>query len=442
MFKKSLKYYFCLIFSLCLLNLSSLFSSLYASEVSIPDIYAEAAILMDAKSGKILYEKNAHTIYYPASITKMMTAFMVLENLKPTDTITFSTEAIHSIEYNSSNIGILVGEQLTVDQAIRGLLLDSANEVANGLAEAVSGSIDTFAINMTTRAKELGALNTNFVNPHGLHNENHYTTPYDMAYITRALYNNDYFLEIMAQPTFEIPPTNKATVSRYLSQQHGMMNERRNSVLYRNDVIAGKTGFTNEAKNTLVTVARKGDIDLIAVIMKGSQPGIYQDTNKLFDYGFNSYHTINLHNPSSTLKTLPIYSIKSGELYETAQTSISVASNQSLLISKNIKLRDITTRLNIPDYLDLGVKEKDVVGTIDYIYDSQIIASDDLIASKIQYSPAPITSFSPQPTNMISFEWFSILIILLVILLIFILFFRRKKKYKVGKKRKINFSKK
>ena len=371
-----------------------------------PHVDAEGAILMDAKTGKILYEKNATTRYYPASITKLMTALLVIENLKPTNTITFSQDAIYGIESGSSSIGMRIGEQITVDQALHGLLLMSANEIANGLAEAVSGSTDAFSTFMTRRAQELGATNTNFMNPHGLHDENHYTTAYDMALIMRELYNNEYFLEIMSHPTYQIPPTNKSSEARPLSQEHGLMNERRNSALYRSDVIGGKTGYTDQARNTLVTASRQGDIDLIVVILKGSKSTMYDDTNRLLDYGFNSYHTLELHSTSSVLTNLPVYSLQSGELLQSAQVDISVASNESLLISRDIKLRDITTKLNLPEYLSLGVKEQEKIGTIDYIYANQIVATNDLIIAKLHYNSSPFSATNPQQTTLsFPFEW-------------------------------------
>ncbi len=363
-----------------------------------PTIQAEGAILIDAKTGKILFEKNAHTPYYPASITKLMTTLLTIEALKPTQTITISEDAIHSIDAQSSSIGMRVGEQITVDQALRALLLMSDNHIANALAEAISSSTDAFAAQMTQKAQALGTTHTHFTNPHGLHDENHYTTAYDMALIVSALYDNPYFLEIMSEPVFEIPPTNKSSVARPLSQEHGLMNERRNSVLYRSDVIGGKTGFTNEARHTLVTVARQGDIDLIAVILKSEKSTLYDDTNALLDYGFNAYQTIDLHDTSSVLTSLPVYTIKSGELFEAAQADIAVFSDQSLLINKSIALTDISTNLHLPEYLDLGIQESGTVGTIDYIYDNEIIASNDLVIQNLTYQPAPFEASDPKET--------------------------------------------
>ena len=432
-----------LVFSICLLITSLTPIQLYAAP-TVPSIQAEAAILMDAKTGTILYEKNINERCYPASITKIMTALLAIENLKPSDIITFSQEAIFGIERNSSHIGLDVGEQITVDQALRGLMLMSANEAANGLAEKVAGSVDTFAMMMTNKAKELGANNTNFVNPHGLHNDNHYTTALDMAIITRAIYNNEYFLEIMSTPIYQIPPTNKTTEMRYLSQQHGLMNKSRNSKLYRSDVIGGKTGYTDQAKHTLVTVARQNGIDLIVVILKGEKNTYYSDTTALLDYGFESYKLLDLHTPSDVLATLPLYSIKSGKLYELGNCKIGVKDTKSVLVETDVKRRELTTNVSLPDYLTIGTNESDVVGTITYINNNKTLQTSDLIVSEISYIPAPYKADYPsleQKTSILPTLLGVITIILILLLIgIFLIGHRRKVKNSYRYK-KMKFSK-
>lgn len=438
-FRKSLN----IVFILTLLFVNT---PLYAAELesssTAPTIGAESAILMDAKTGEVLFEKNSSLKQYPASITKLMTTLLTIENLKPSDVISFSEEAIYSIEPGSSSIGMRVGEQMTVDQALHGLLLMSANEVANGLAEKVSGSIDNFAIAMTQKAESLGAKNTHFINPHGLHDDNHYTTAYDMALIMRALYNNEYFLEIMGDVTYEIPPTNKSSEKRPLAQQHKLMSPFRDSRLYRQDVIGGKTGYTDIARHTLVTAARQGDIDLIVVILKGDKQGMYEDTSKLLDYGFSNYETFDLLAQDEVISTLPIYSIKSGKLIEFATCDIVASSDQSVLINKNIKLRDLVTNINLPEYLEMGINPGDVVGSIEYIYNNKIIARSDLKVAAFEYASSPYTA--NQPTKpLITFPLSSFLIllgILVAICILLILLIKRKRK-KRFKHKKLKFSK-
>jgi D-alanyl-D-alanine carboxypeptidase len=251
-----------------------------------PTISSKAAIVIEANTGLIIYSKNKDKQLYPASITKLLTALLVIENLDPSDTLTFSQNAIDSVERGGSSIGIIPGETLSVNDALHGLLLMSANEVANGLAEETSGSIEAFVARMNERAKELHAMNSNFTNPHGLHNPQHVTTVYDMALITMELIKNDYFLSIMKDSLYEIAPTKEMDETRYLYQQHKMVNTKKDMKIYREDVIAGKVGYTRQAGNTLVTVAKQGDRTLIVVLLKSDAASKYPDTASLLDYGF------------------------------------------------------------------------------------------------------------------------------------------------------------
>ncbi|MEG2372937.1 MAG: D-alanyl-D-alanine carboxypeptidase family protein [Niameybacter sp.] len=426
-----------------LLSCLPLYATEITSNLEASMIAAESAVLMDAKTGEILFEKNSHDRHYPASVTKLMTALLTIENLKPTDMITFSKEAIYSVEPGSSSIGMRVGEQITVDQALHGLLLTSANEVANGLAEKVSGSIDTFAVAMTKKAEALGAKDTNFKNPHGLDDVDHYTTAYDMALIARALCNSEYFLEIMKTVTYQIPPTNKVNEIRYLSQQHKLLNQFTDSTLYRSDAIGGKTGYTDIARHTLVTMAKRGEIELIAVILKGdSKTGIYKDTNQLLDYGFNAYQTFQLLKEDEIISKLPIYSIKSGKLIEFAHCDIVASSNESVLVNKNIKTRDIITNINLPEYLEMGVTLDQVVGSIEYLHNNKVLAKSDLKISNITYAASPYAANQPQkPTLTFPISAFLILLVLLLIILGTLIFFIKRKRKRKFKHKKLKFSK-
>lgn len=255
-----------------------------------PVLEAEAGLLMDARTGTILYEKNGDEQFYPASITKLMTALLVLENVPMSDVVTFSYEAVSSIEYDSSNIGLSEGEQLTVEECMYALLLKSANEVANGLAEHVAGSMDAFAEMMNNRAAQLGCNNTHFVNAHGLHNENHYSSCHDMALIMKELAHNEAFLRFSSADIYTIEPTDKYPEPRYLPQTHKMLIQ---SEYTYSDTVTGKNGYTPEAGNTLVTYAVRGDMELIAVSMKSNWKH-YSDTIAMFDYGFNNFTSYNM----------------------------------------------------------------------------------------------------------------------------------------------------
>lgn len=403
------------------------------AELIEPNITAESAILIDANTKTVLYEKNGYDKHYPASITKLMTALLSIENLSPNDTITFSEEAIFGIEPGSSHIGINVGEQLTVDQALHGLLLMSANEVANGLAEAVSGSIDAFAERMTERAKELGALNTHFVNPHGLHNVDHYTTAYDMALIGSYLAENEYFLQIMKDSSYEIPSTNKTDETRYLYQQHKMLNPLRDATIYREDVIGGKTGYTDEARHTLVTMAKQGDTTLVAVILQSERDSLYTDTAQLLDYGFDSYHSLTLYTADDILKTLPVYTVKSGQVYQSANSGLGLSEDVSAIVLNTITKDDIELSFDLPDKLDSNVKMGDVVGSVSFMLNSKLLSKYPLIVKQLDSLPEPNLNFYSTYSSSHLFKIIMVLIVIFIVVIILLMIRRRNMRKRYSK---------
>lgn len=258
----------------------------------LPEIQADGGILVDADSGAVLFEKNADQPYYPASITKILTALVILENCDMDDIVTFSNRAVNDVESGSSNMGALEGDQLSVRDCLYGLMLASANEAANALAEHCAGSIEAFVDMMNQKARELGCTGSNFANPSGLNNENHYTTARDMAIIMKAAIENPDFLEIDGSLYWKHAP-----IKRYpdpddpyntIYAHHSML--KKNDSRYYAGAFAGKTGYTSLAGNTLVTCAKRDDMTLICVILNGHQTH-YQDTKILFDYGFRNFKT-------------------------------------------------------------------------------------------------------------------------------------------------------
>lgn len=255
-----------------------------------PTLESECVILMDADTGAILYEKNSHDKCYPASTTKILTGLLTIENCSMDEIVTFSREAAESVKYGDASLGTRTGEEYTVEQALYGLLLHSANEIAYGLAEHISGSLNAFVQLMNNRAKEMGAVNTHFSNASGLHSPNHYTTAYDMAMIARSCYNNTTFVNIdSTYTTYTIPPTNKTTTARYVRHRHAMLKNR---TYYYEYCKGGKTGYTDAAGNTLVTFAEKNGMRLICVCYKTSEDGRYKDTKALFDWGFSDFSKV------------------------------------------------------------------------------------------------------------------------------------------------------
>lgn len=256
---------------------------------SAPEISSRSAFVIELKSGEILYSKNEDEDRYPASITKVMTALLVLENCSLDEEVTFSKAAVTDIEDGGHDWRFKEGEVLTVEQCLYALMLNSVNECAYALAEHVAGSVAAFADMMNEKASALGCTNTHFTNPHGLNDSNHITTAHDMALIFWAALQNEKFYEIDSTISYKIPGTELCPEGYSLQMHHKMMIK--GSGYYNENVKAGKTGYTSIAKHTLVTYAERDGKELVAVVMKEPTGGgvIYEDTRKLLNYGFDKF---------------------------------------------------------------------------------------------------------------------------------------------------------
>jgi D-alanyl-D-alanine carboxypeptidase len=274
-----------------------------AKSYNSPKLNSEAAVLIDAKTGQVLFDKNMNKKLYPASITKILTGIIALEKGTLEDTITMSNEAVFSIGRNTSHIALDVGEELTLRQALYAISIESGNDAANGIAEYISGDIENFARLMNKTAIEFGAENTNFVNPHGLPDSDHYTTAYDMAKIMMRAIKHPMFPEIFSERRYEMSPTNKQPEIRYFNSRNSMLNGK-----YQYDeIIASKTGWTQQASHTLVTAAKQGNRELIVVVLNSQNADTkYEDTVKLLDYGFNEFVdvTLNINNLKAQISAL------------------------------------------------------------------------------------------------------------------------------------------
>ena len=305
----------------------------FAEELNSSSILSQGAVLMDAKTGQVLFEKNMNEKEAPASTTKIMTGLLALEKGNLDDIITMSKEAVFSIERNSSNIALDVNEQISLRNALYGMAIHSANDAANGIAEYVGGTNENFINMMNAKAKELGALNTHFLNSNGLYDENHYSTAYDMALILREGIQNPKFLEFFNKRTYTIPPTNLKDKERVLYNANSILMGRWGDV----GLIASKTGYTVKAQHTLVTAAKRGNRTLIVVVLNSDRPrDKYADTVKLLKYGFEEFNEITIGNDILD-KTLE--NQEGGETIEKILTLNPV--NQTVLLHKSLTPYDI-----------------------------------------------------------------------------------------------------
>lgn len=363
-----------------------------------PMIGAEAAVLLDADTGAVLYGKNIHEELYPASTTKLMTGLLALENSTMDEIVTFSYDSVHNIESSSSRIGIDVGEQLTMEQCLYGLLLGSANEVAYAIAEHVGHSYEGFVKMMNDRAIAMGLQNTHFVNANGLPNDDHYTSAYDLAIIARECFQNESLATISGSTHYVIPPTNIQAEERPLDNHHLMLP----GFKYAYDgVVCGKTGYTSLARQTLVTYAVRGDMRLICVIMKEEAPDQFLDTERLFDYGFNQFQKLNVSENEKN------YTLDSATFFHTdldiigsSKPILSINPNGCIVLPKQINFTDADVSI---EYLNGSGNS---VASLTYSVDSHFVGQTtidyaDNSAKTFEFSNIVADSTKVIPTKVI-----------------------------------------
>ena len=262
-----------------------------------PAIYAASGIVMDMNSGAVLYAKKAEEKRYPASITKVLSALTALQYAKMSDAVSFSEESISFLQWDDAQIGMKPGEEINMESALYGMLLASANEVSYAVAENVgrqylNGGYTEFIEEMNRISQQLGCTGSNWVNANGLHDENHYTTAHDMARIAAAAYQNEEFRRLETTLEYKVPPTNLTAEERILDQNHKMLWPE--NYYYYANAKAGKTGYTDQSKTTLVTMAEENDMQLAAVVLHTYGVDAYTDTRAMYDYAFANFETLNL----------------------------------------------------------------------------------------------------------------------------------------------------
>ncbi len=295
-FSNMLKVFLCTIFFI------SFSSSLIKAETILPGVYSEGAILMDGKTGEILYGKNEHLQYEPASTTKVMTALVVLENAELTEKVTIG---LNPTLVEGSAIGVAEGEVYTVEELLIGLLLESGNDCATALAEHVAGSVEEFSKMMNKRAKEIGALDTTFKNPHGLHEEGHLTTAYDLALIINEATKNEEYVRISRIDChkYENHPFSNGN-EKWAINRNQLFNEY---TYFYEHAYTGKNGYTPEANHTYTATALKDGQLLVAAFLNATdKDSFYSNIGPLFDYGFDNFETVKLINSKEVLTSLNI----------------------------------------------------------------------------------------------------------------------------------------
>lgn len=303
---------------------------------------SDAGIVMDAATGTVLYGKNIHETYAPASITKVLTSLIVLERCSLDEIVTFSQNAVYNVESNSSSAGYDTGDTATVKDCLYALLLKSANESANALAEHVAGTTEEFAVLMNEKARELGCEDSHFANPSGLNDENHYVSAYDMALITRAAFENETFAKIVSTTYYELPPNKQNPEGQGISPGNKLVKKNWPEY-YRPEVLGGKTGYTSIALNTLVNGAKKDDTMLITVILH-SQGTQYEDTHRLLDFGFDNFQSLKISDYDETFSSIGNDLTLAG-LTASAEPTLSLNSDSRIVLPKTADFSETTYSL-------------------------------------------------------------------------------------------------
>lgn len=348
-----------------------------------PEVASTSAILVESSTGKILYEKNAYEKMYPASTTKVLTAILVLENCDLDEMATVSHNAIYSLPNGYVNANLQEGEEMSVKDLMYALMVKSANDAAIVLAEHVGGSVEGFADMMNEKALEIGCKNTHFVNPNGIHDDNHYTTAYDLYLMASYGMKNETFREYVSTASYTLPATNKyPTSDRLCITTNDMIRPK--SKYYNENVIGIKTGYTTEAKNCLISGARKNDTELISVVLHSgtNAEGLserYVDTAALFDYGFKDFEFSNIVEKDSIIQNIEI---ENGNK-DTKNLDLIAKDTLTAYINKEINLADLSPEIklneNIVAPITAGTSLGSVTYTVDNIeYTTELLASHDV----------------------------------------------------------------
>lgn len=385
--------------------------------------YCPSCILIEANTGKILYEKNSNDVRFPASTTKIMTAILTVENCNLDDVATVSHNAVYSIPYDYTHASLKEGEELTVEQLLYALMIPSANDAAIVLAEHISGSVEEFAKLMNKRAEELGCKNTHFVNPNGIHSKDHTSTSYDLALMGKFAMQNSIIRKIVSTTQFTLPATNKySKTDRIFNNSNDLLNTY--SRYYYEGTTGVKTGYTGEAGNCIIASAKKNDFEVILVVLGGESTNTglsqrYLDCKTLFDYAFNNYSLKTLNEKNAVLKQITVR----GATEETQNLNVLIKDKIEIFSENSADLSSLEPEITLDENLMAPISANSAIGKITYNYDGQTYSSDLIAETQVLSS-----DFLPL--------LFRILLIFVVLYLLFLLLKKPKNKSKKTYKKK------
>lgn len=363
----------------------SLTNNCVAVEATIETL-SPSCILMECNTGKIIYEKNSNEVMYPASVTKVMTAILTVENCNMEDIVTVSHNAVFSIPNGYSTAYLQVGEELTVEQLLNVLLIPSANDAAVVLAEHIAGSVESFASMMNTKAVEIGCKNTHFVNPNGIHNENHVSTAYDLALIGKYALQLPKIQEIVKKTECSLPITEKYDKdNRVFKTTNSLLN---NSSYHYEYATGLKTGYTEPAGHCIIATAEKDGTTFIATVLGGiisketRKDERFLDCKNMFDFAFNNYSVKNVNKSGDIIDSYVVPHATE----ETRNLKIKLKDDINILVDNDTSIKSIQPTIDLKTNIDAPIQENTLLGTATYTVDGVSYSSDILAANTVKRS--------------------------------------------------------
>ena len=435
--KRFLMLFICLCLCAGLFPITAAAAPEWPSDVSIQ---ADAGIVMDSDTGTVLYGKNMDQPYYPASITKILTALIVLEQCDLNEMVTFSHDDVYNVEAGSSSAGIDEGDVLTVRDCLYALMLASANESANALACHVSGSREAFAQLMNEKARSLGCTGSHFNNPSGLNDENHYTTAHDMAVITEYAMNTPNFMEISDQTRYTYSPLDgpEKGTERMVTTSNRLIDPNLDPQYYYSYARGIKTGFTDEAGYCIVSNAVNPNTGYSYLCVAMGAPSVDKNGNKvekhgecidsknLYEWAFNNLRIQKIAAKEDAVTEIPLqYAWNKDKLLLTPEDDCST------ILPEDISASSVLATPNIPESVEAPVKKGQVIGTVTFSYAGQDLLTTNLVAAE-SVERSELLKSAATIKDVVTSGWFlaiaAVVIVLVAAYLILALIYNRKKK--------------
>lgn len=358
----------------------SLYNTSEVYAVDNIDVNAETALMIERNTGKVIYEKNSNEQNYPASVTKILTAIITIENCNLEDTATVSQSAISNIPTGYVIAPLYVGEQMKIKDLLYALMLKSANDAAYVLAEHVGESVEGFSEIMNNKAKELGCTNTHFVNPNGIHNVEHYTTAQDLYLISNYAMKNETFAKIVSTYTYTLPATNKYSyANRIMENTNNFINPK--STYYNESVKGIKTGTTDQAGNCLITYSAKNGLEFITVVLGAKTANSrFTETSKMIEYGFDNYTLTNVYKKGEVVTNIEVAKATK----DTKSLNLLISDDFSVVNNVNTKVAELSPEIILDEELVAPLSKGQKVGIVKYTVDGIEYAGDLLAESDVE----------------------------------------------------------